>query len=159
MAGEPQQLQIGGHRRAAVLEQRPVRLPALEKVQIYISLPLLLIFFSTLILLYSTYKVMNRNQRLIRSKSNYIVMKLTSGKAGKPEGGGESEDEGEKGKDGSGLKVPPLKIVLNGGGNNSGGRDEDKKNKTSYNVVNANSEDGESSEGGGKVRILFFSWS
>ena len=86
-------------------------------------------------------------------------MKLTSGKAGKPEGGGESEDEGEKGKDGSGLKVPPLKIVLNGGGNNSGGRDEDKKNKTSYNVVNANSEDGESSEGGGKVRILFFSWS
>jgi len=72
------------------------------------------------------------------------------GKAGKPEGGGESEDEGEKGKDGSGLKVPPLKIVLNGGGNNSGGRDEDKKNKTSYNVVNANSEDGESSEGGGK---------
>jgi len=66
------------------------------------------------------------------------------GKQAKPEGGAESDEEGDKGKEG-GLKVPPLKIVLNGG-NNSGGRDEDKK-KTSY-IVNANSEDGESSEGG-----------
>lgn len=63
----------------------------------------------------------------------------------KPDGGGESDEEGEKGKGEGGLKVPPLKIVLNSG-NNSGGRDEDKK-KTSY-IVNANSEDGESSEGG-----------
>jgi len=65
-------------------------------------------------------------------------------KQAKPEGGADSEEEGDKGKEG-GLKVPPLKIVLNGG-NGGNGRDEDKK-KTSY-IVNANSEDGESSEGG-----------
>merc|ERR1711872_1107294 len=42
--------------------------------------------------------------------------------------GGESdEDSGDKNKEGGSLKVPPLKIVLNGGGNNSNGRDEDKK--------------------------------
>ena len=56
--------------------------------------------------------------------------------------GAESDEDGDK-KEG-GLKVPPLKIVLNNGSNN---RDEDKKKGSSY-IVN-NSEEQEGGEGNG----------
>jgi len=62
------------------------------------------------------------------------------GGAGPPQGG-DSDSDGERGKGEGGLKVPPLKIVLNSG---NAGREEDKKKNY---IVNNGSEDGESSEG------------